>query len=118
MRLYRTTLDRLPEQSSVAYYRDLLDRGADTLHTLVNNFTGSPELVELYGRTTDQDFVELLYRNTLGREGSAGDVNWYEARLGEGSMHRDDVVVGFSESPEHRELTADDVTTVYGYAVA
>ena len=75
VRLYRATLDRLPEQSGVAYYRDLLDRGVETLHTLVDNFTGSPEFVERYGRTTDEDFVELLYRNTLGREGSVSDVD-------------------------------------------
>ena len=33
-------------------------------------------------------------------------------------MHRDDVVVGFSESPEHRGLTAGDVMTVHGYGIA
>ena len=112
VRLYEATLDRIPEPAGVVFYRSLLDSGQDTLATLVDNFTGSPEFVAKYGNATNEQLVELLYRNVLSREGSVADVDWYEARMAEGSMTRDTVVIGFSQSPENIQLTARDVQFV------
>jgi hypothetical protein len=54
---------------------------------------------------TNADFVEYLYQNTLGRASDpAGKANWLE-RLASGTHDRADLLIGFSESLEHRNAT-------------
>ncbi len=108
-RIYDTMFSRLPDLAGVKYYRDLLDTGAGTLPSIVQNFTSSPEFRALYGSApSSAAFVELLYRNTLNRAAQAAELDYYVSRLDNGSISRADAVLAFSESPEHQAITAPD----------
>jgi len=64
-------------------------------------FVASPEFRDRYGTPDQGGFVELLYRNVLDREpDTAGRAFWTEA-LATGRADRDQVVLAFSEAPEH-----------------
>jgi hypothetical protein len=57
------------------------------------------------GSLDDTAFVQQLYRNVLDREGEASGVEAWKGAL-QGGMSRADVVLGFSESPEHQNKLA------------
>jgi len=60
----------------------------------------SPEFQATYGSLDDAQFVNLLYQNVLDRSAAPGEIAFHVGRLQAGAS-RSDVVVGFSESPEH-----------------
>ncbi|MEC3860470.1 DUF4214 domain-containing protein [Mesobacterium sp. TK19101] len=97
-RLYQATLDRMPDLAGFkSWSTDLA--AESSLSQIVPGFTGSAEFQQRYGGLGNGGFVDLLYRNVLGRDADpVGRSDWL-ARLDAGES-RADVVLGFSESPE------------------
>jgi hypothetical protein len=90
--------------SGLANWTHMLESGT-SLQTVANGFVGSTEFQAVYGALNNTDFVTLLYHNVLHRDpDAAGLSNWVTALSGGES--RAQVVVGFSESPEHIGNTA------------
>lgn len=99
-RLYDTVFDRLPDVGGLASYRAALDQGF-SLAQIATVLIGSPEFQARYGSLSNQQFVEQIYRFVLNREGDAAGIASYVQALSQGYT-RTDVVLVFSESPEHR----------------
>jgi Ca2+-binding RTX toxin-like protein len=104
MRLYDATLDRQPDQAGLDVQIRALASGATTLQALANAFVASAEFQSRYGALSNQQFVEQLYRFSLDREGDAAGIALQVNALNTGTS-RAALVVGFSESAEHRLLT-------------
>jgi hypothetical protein len=106
-RLYDTVLGRRPDLSGLANWTSSLESGT-SLQTVANGFVASPEFQNVYGALNNANFVTLLYTNVLHRPpDTAGLDNWVTAL--NGGESRAQVVVGFSESPEHVANTAPHI---------
>src|SRR3712207_5264924 len=99
-RLYDTVFDRPPDDAGLAFWTGVLRAGAG-LDDVAELFVASPEFRNRYGDLGNGDFVALLYRNVLDREADPGGQAYWTAGLDSGQFERDDVVLAFSESPEH-----------------
>ncbi|PKP67125.1 MAG: hypothetical protein CVT83_08845, partial [Alphaproteobacteria bacterium HGW-Alphaproteobacteria-5] len=78
--------------------------------SVVAGFVGSREFQARYGATTDAQFVTLLYNNVLDRDPDpTGFANWTNA-LTQGTLSREQVVQGFSQSREFVRSAAHDLT--------
>jgi len=108
MRLYDAAFDRLPDQGGLAGYTDRLASGAVTLEQIAVAFLNSKEFQDRYGALSNKAFVEQMYRFCLDREGDPSGVSAWTANLDAG-MSRDAILLHFSESAEHRALTAEVV---------
>lgn len=64
-------------------------------------FTQSPEFAESYGDPSNLDFVRIMYRNVLGRDGEPGGVEFWTGELDSGKRSRATVLLNFAESPEN-----------------
>ena len=103
-RLYHATFDRAPEAEGLTFWTAAMDRGMAAAD-VADRFVASPEFSTTYGGLTDGAFVDLLYRNVLGREAeAAGKAYWLDVL--DGPADRGDVLIGFSESSEHRQNVA------------
>uniref|UniRef100_UPI00286D4B6B DUF4214 domain-containing protein n=1 Tax=Brevundimonas sp. TaxID=1871086 RepID=UPI00286D4B6B len=103
-RLYDAAFDRVPDQGGIAYWRGTLDTGG-SLFSIANAFVSSQEFQDRYGALNNTQFIDQLYRFTLNREADAfGRQVWID-RLNAGTT-RAEMVVIFSESVEHVNLTA------------
>lgn len=98
-RLYFATLDRAPDPLGLNYWGAQLDAGAK-LVSIASGFVTSPEFRSNNGALNEGQFVEQLYANVLERTPSASEFDYWRSRLSDGAS-REQVVVGFSESPEH-----------------
>lgn len=98
-RIYDTTLDRRPDEAGLKNWADAL-KGGLSLNQLADSFTGSPEFKSKYGTLNNQAFVELLYNNVLDRASDPGGLQSWTNALN-GGTPRSQVVLSFSESPEH-----------------
>jgi Ca2+-binding RTX toxin-like protein len=101
-RMYDSAFDRAPDPLGFNGWISALERGANA-ETIALSFTGSPEFQQTYGSLSNRGFVEQLYRNVLDREGDDAGVADWTGRLDAGTLTRGQVLVGFSESPEHVE---------------
>lgn len=103
-RLYLSVLGRKPEPVGCGFWIDKLDRGVLSAEQMVGSFLNSTEFVTRFGGTTNtnESFVNLLYLNLLGRDGhsDSGFSFWLNV-LDKNVASREQVVVGFMESPEN-----------------
>jgi beta-glucanase (GH16 family) len=107
-RLYDTVFSRLPDFSGLAYWTGVMEGGA-SLQSVANGFVGSVEFQSTYGALNTTNFVTLLYNNVLHRAPDAGGLSYWTNLLDTGQDTQAQVVVGFSDSPEHVANTAPHI---------
>jgi subtilisin-like proprotein convertase family protein len=98
-RLYLATLDRAPDALGLNFQSARLDAGT-RLADVASGFVSSPEFQSTYGSLASEQLVDLLYRNVLERSAAPNEIAFHVSRLQSGASPSD-IVVGFSESPEH-----------------
>jgi hypothetical protein len=103
-RLYLSFFGRIPDAGGLAFQLEAL-RSGTPLEEIAGNFVASPEFIGTYGALTHAQYVELVYRNVLGRAPDAAGYDYYLTRLESGALTRGQVMAGFSESPEFQALT-------------
>jgi hypothetical protein len=113
VRLYFATFQRIPDYPGLIFQVGVF-RSGQPLSAIANSFTQSPEFLATYGALDNAQFVSLLYTNILGRAASQAEIDFHVARL-VGGTTRGGVLVGFSESPEYRQLTNNDVYVTMMY---
>lgn len=114
-RLYQAAFDRAPDVPGLGYQMRALDSGL-SLGQVAAHFIASPEFQSTYGALSDAAFVRELYDNVLGREPEAQGLAYHVARLEQGAG-RENVLAGFSESPENATLVIGSISAgmVYGF---
>lgn len=103
-RLYRAVFDRDPDINSHFLWSARLASGATSLKQVISGFSSSAEYKKAFEGSSDQNFVTSLYLNVFDRVPRQADVDaWVENLLS--GMSREDVILHFSESDEHRLRT-------------
>ncbi len=103
-RLYRAYFLRDPKPAEVAYWANRYSSGAALLGSISEFFARSSEFKNRYGALTNAQFVDLVYKNVLGRAADTGGRAHWIAQLDRGQS-RGSVMIGFSESSEFVRAT-------------
>lgn len=110
-RLYKAIFNRDADHDGSQYWSEQVKNGFD-LHSIAQCFIESPESQSM-GQLTDEQFVEKLYNNALGRASDpAGKAYWLD-QLATGALDRASVALCFVGSPEGQS-TIDNVIIVSG----
>lgn len=104
VRLYRAVFDRQPDAEGLRYWVTLYV-GGTPLDTIAGAFMESTEWENRYGSVDGDAFVDLLYRNVLGRDGDDEGRHYWRQILADGS-DRPSLLLFFSESSEFIAKTA------------
>lgn len=112
-RLYAAYFLRQPDPDGIAYWR-AQQAGGVSLQIISDAFGDSTEFKTRYGSLDDAGFVDLVYRNVLGRSPDAtGLAHWIGVLRR--PMSRGAVMLGFSDSAEFKRkvqsATGGDGTT-------
>ncbi len=103
-RLYRAYFLRAPDSSGAAYWEQRYASNSMSLPAISEFFSRSTEFKNRYGSLDDAGFVNLVYRNVLGRAPDSAGLAYWTGLL-RGRQPRGAVMVGFSESPEFQRKT-------------
>ena len=103
-RLYQAYFLRQPEASGFAYWTGVLRSGIVPLAAISDIFAESPEFTNTFGNLNNEQFVDQVYANVLGRPADAGGRAYWIGQLDAG-IERGTVMLTFSESPEFVALT-------------
>lgn len=109
-RLYRSVLGRAPDRSGFDYWVAARIEGL-TLRAVADGFLNSGEYARRFGAGSDGAFLDLVYRNVLGRPGDQSGVDYWLGELA-GGLARTELVLLFSDSPENRTLTGTHLVDV------
>ena len=104
-RMYKAGLGREPDWPGLGAWLSVMDKGFDKYTVLAAGFTGSTEFKTTYGTLSNSEFVNLMYKNVLGRSGGTQAQDWIDAIEIRGAT-REQVLFGFSESPENVKYSA------------
>lgn len=112
-RLYFAYFDRIPDYNGLTYWSGQRRAGA-SLDAMSATFAASPEFAARYGALDNAGFVDLIYRNVLGRAPEAQGRAYWIAQLNAG-LDRGQTMTYFSESPEYlaRSERWVQVTMIY-----
>ena len=105
-RMYDAAFGRVPD---IYGFRDVTTAivNGSTLRQVAISFLASGEFAARYGAAaSDQALVDSLYQTALGRAPDAAGEAHYLQALEAGALDRADLLVAFSESPEHIGLVA------------
>lgn len=108
-RLYLAAFDRDPDFAGIGYWVAQLDTGAVSFSAIAESFLNSPEFERIYGRNeelSDQQFVELLYLNTLKRDFDQDGFDYWLSKLNDGETNRADLLAFFADSQEGQDRVA------------
>jgi subtilisin-like proprotein convertase family protein len=121
-RLYQAAFDRKPDLGGLGFYIWGLDTGVVNLTSAAATFFNSVEFKNLYGTSSSNErFVELLYRHVHHRAPDAGGIDfWIGALENRGGIYgrifsREEVLVAFSESPENKLNVVGTITNGFEY---
>ncbi len=104
-RLYKASFGRSPEPAGQLYWQQIVRSGVG-LYSVAEVFQTSPEWAGRYGSTpTNEQIIDALYRNVLGRQGDAGGRSYWIGLLNAGHVNRAQVLLEFSESAENKTRT-------------
>lgn len=115
IRLYRSVLDRDPDQQGFDYWVTARVEGV-SLAAVADGFLNGSEYRRRFGAGTDAGFVERAYRNVLGRPGDQAGTAYWVGQLDRG-LARTEMVLLFSESVEHRRRTGTALAELPSFQV-
>ena len=118
-RLYSAYFLRDPDAAGMQYWREQRAQG-QTLAQVSDWFATSPEFQNTYGNLTDEQFVNLVYNNVLGRTPDAAGYDFWLSQIQSSSVTRSGMMMWFAQSTEyivqtHTEAPNEDgsVTRLY-----
>jgi hypothetical protein len=103
-RVFDTVLGRAPDVIGLDYWVDRLEAGAG-LGAVAGAIAGSAEFRAATGGLGNAAFVDYVYTHALGRGPDGEGRAYWTGQLDRG-LDRGEMLVGFSESAEHRARTA------------
>lgn len=108
-RLYKSALNRNPDQSGINHWVDQYEDGK-SLESIASQFIISTEFQSLYGNPDNEAFITLLYQNVLNR---TPDADGYTHNLNAlANSSREDMLVIFSNSAENIAATEEQFSTI------
>lgn len=113
-RIYQAAFARSPDEGGFRYWMDQHNNNGLSFGSMASGFINSTEFKTKYGANpTNSQLVDLLYQNVLGRQGEAGGVTYWNNELNSGHQTKEQVLIGFSGSPENVAKTAANID--HGY---
>ncbi len=104
-RLYNAAFKRLPDADGLRYWIGKYTSGENDDRAVAQSFLVSGEFKERYGTNiSNAKYVETLYINVLGRDYDQDGYNYWLGNLNSGKETRYELLLGFAESAENKNL--------------
>ncbi len=116
-RMYKAFLGRRADRSGLEFYENQAERGVSP-KAIAASLAGSAEFKRLSTGRNDADFVESLYRATVGRPADANGKAYWVQNLRSNRMSRSDVGLAFADSAEFGRRTASENYAIAAFQVA
>ena len=106
-RLYNAAFGRFPDIDGFKYWIKKNISNENSYYQTVESFIHSDEFIHLYFTTdSEKEYLSSLYNNVFNREPDINGYNYWLNQLESNNESKSDVLIGFSESIENKEIFA------------
>jgi hypothetical protein len=98
-RLYQAFFQRSPDYAGLNFWASRV-RSGSSLATVAESFAQSSEFISTYGSLTDAAFLDMVYRNVLGRTADTAGRNFWLGELAARRVSRGAMMGQFAQSAE------------------
>jgi hypothetical protein len=113
VRLYYAHFQRPPDYGGMTYWAQVA-RGGASMEAISQEFVQSHEFQVRYGSLTNEQYINQVYLNVLGRSADPSGLAYWGNQLARG-MTRGGLMVAFSDSAEYRKLIGGRVLATMLY---
>ena len=107
-RLYNAAFGRFPDKEGFSYWIKMNKSKMNTYKETAASFINSKEYEEHLGEiTTNENYITNLYSNLFGRNSDTSGFDYWLNQLNNNKETRADVLMGFSESNENKNIFID-----------
>ncbi len=116
--LYIAFFNRAGDEEGLNYWENQASiLGEDrAISKLAEGFASHPKFTDLYSELNNREFVEAIYKNTLGKAGDSEGIDYWTTRLDSG-MSRSDMVADFisisldfnPDEPQYANLSKEEI---------
>jgi hypothetical protein len=115
-RLYQAAFNRKPDAAGLGFWIAAY-RSGYSLQAIAAQFIASDEFAAMYGKDPSaENFVMAAYTNVLRRAPEESGYQWWVNAVKSG-VPRADVLLGFADSAENRDLLAPDMKNGFDFVV-
>ncbi len=108
-RLYNASFSRFPDKEGLKYWIKKNKSGENTFRQTASSFILSDEFTKTYGETSSNiEYINNLYQNILNRDPDTRGQSYWLGKLDEGLESRAELLIGFSESQENKEIFSSE----------
>ncbi len=118
--LYIAFFNRAGDKEGLEYWENQASiLGEDeAISKLAEGFASHPKFSDLYSGLSNRDFVDAIYKNTLGKVGDSAGIDYWTTKLDSG-MSKSDMVADFisisldfnPDDPQYANLSKEDIAT-------
>ena len=118
--LYIAFFNRAADKDGLDYWESQASLLGEVvaIKELASGFASHPKFTDLYSGLSNQEFVEAIYKNTLGRAGDSEGIAYWTNKLNSG-MSKSDMVADFisisldfdPNAPQYSSLSEEDIAT-------
>ena len=109
-RLYNAAFDRFPDKIGFQYWVDINASSENTYRQTCASFITSKEFKIRYGDLIENEsYLNALYSNIFNRRPDTDGLNYWLGQLNSGIENREEVLMGFAESIENKNLFSEKV---------
>jgi len=118
--LYIAFFNRAGDEEGLKYWENQASiLGEDNaISKLAEGFASHPKFTDLYSGLNNREFVEAIYKNTLGKAGDSGGIDYWTTKLDSG-MSKSDMVADFisisldfnPNDPQYANLSKEEIAT-------
>jgi len=116
--LYIAFFKRAPDISGLEYWKNMNDKAlqeakdpSTVLKDLSKGFAAHEVFTSTYSGLTNMEFVEAIYKNTLGKSGDSSGIAYWTGVLNSG-ISRSDMVADFIDTSLSTDLTTENYPTL------
>jgi hypothetical protein len=111
--LYVSYFDRAPDADGLAYWKDELSSGRMSLDGIAENWANEqPEFQEKYEGLSEDEFINQVYQNVLGREPDDAGKEYWAAELANGKIPASHFIQAVSNGAKASTGNPDDAALV------
>tara|TARA_Y100001968_G_scaffold234900_1_gene218024 strand:+ start:1897 stop:3075 length:1179 start_codon:yes stop_codon:yes gene_type:complete len=109
-RLYNAAFDRFPDKNGFQYWVDMNASNENTYRQTCASFITSNEFKIKYGDLMENEsYLNALYSNIFNRIPDTEGLNYWLGQLNSGIENREEVLMGFAESIENKNLFSEKI---------
>lgn len=113
VRLYYAHFDRAPDYAGMTYWAGVA-RDGWSMEKISEEFVRSTEFSTTYGSLSDEQYIDQVYLNVLGRASDPAGRAYWAAQL-TGGMSRGALMVAFADAPEYQRVIRSKVLATMLY---